>query len=126
MKFKIIVRTPSGRQWEEEYNKETEDPKKWAEDVITNFNNTLKLGEETRTLIDVMILDTNNDKWHHWVKQSMMPVQFRGSMIDLYRCDKCGITGKRYGSSGTIVIDSKYRQKIYKQCNTARAIMSKV
>jgi hypothetical protein len=52
-----------------------------------------------------------------------MSVQLPGRVgtVDLMRCSKCGITGKRFGISAKIVIDSKFRRKAYRECHTTIA-----
>ncbi len=60
MKFKILVKhigEDDGQAWEEEYDKNTQDSEKWAEDIIKWFNETLRPGEKPRELVNVIILD---------------------------------------------------------------------
>lgn len=121
MKFKIIVRDVDGEDtWEEEYDENTQDPRAWAENVIKFFNSTLKPDwEKPRELVDVVVLDERDIK-HDWEKRTDgMSVNFRGNFVDLMRCRRCGITGKRYGISGRVKIDSKYRKKAFRRCDTA-------
>lgn len=126
MIFKILCKTESGRNlaWEE-YNKDIVDAQEWAQNTINNFNNTLHLGEEKRILLDVIVLDATNDKLHNWVKKNWITTFFRGEYVDLMYCEKCGITGKRYGISSDIKVDSKYRSKVFKNCDTAKKAINK-
>ena len=119
MKFKILVKTDS-EQWWEEYDKNTTNPNKWAIETIQHFNATLKPHEKFRSLVDVQIIDESNNQ-HSWVKRTDgMSVNFRGSIVDLMRCENCGITGKRIGLSGFVKVDSKYKKKAYLRCDTAK------
>ena len=126
MKFKILVCTQDGREWWEDYDKNITDPKKWAVDTIDMFNRTLKSYEKPRILLNVTVLDNDNDKHHLWVKKTDgMSVKFRGSLVDMMYCSACGITGKRYGFSGEVTLDSKYNKKAFRECHTAKKEISK-
>jgi hypothetical protein len=120
MIFKLIVKHKAGdRTWEEEYNKNVDDPYKWGKEIIEYFNSTLRPREKPRELVDVIVI---NDKptAHDWVKRTdSMSVRCRGGIADIYYCSRCGITAKRYGLEGTIVRDYKYRKKAFKRCDTA-------
>lgn len=119
MKFKIKVASENNEWWEE-YDKDTDDPQKWAEDIVAWFNSTLRPGEKPRTLLGVEIIDATS-KHHKWHKDPKgMSVEFRGSVCDIFRCSACGITGKRYGLNGAIKRDSKYRKKAFEYCNTSQ------
>lgn len=104
--------------WEEKYDKpeiETvEEAWDWADRTVRKFNATLRPGERARTLTGVR--GEGDSKAHHWLKTSLA-TQMRGNIaFDNYRCDRCGITGKRYGLSGTVKRDAKYRAKKYEEC----------
>lgn len=119
MKFKIHVKDDSSIWWED-YEKDIPDAHQWAADTIDRFNNSLKPGEKQRELLEVKIIDSDNEKFHRWVKRTDgMSVAFRGSTVDIMFCERCGITGKRYGLWGEVKIDSKYRKKAYRQCDTS-------
>jgi len=122
MRFKITVahKDNLGNFWDEEYDKNIDDPKKWAEETIENFNNTLYPGEKARVLLDVIIEDPNTRKEHEWEKTNIVTIIKRGQLYDIYRCVKCGITAKRYGL-GDIKIDSKFKAKVYQRCDTSYA-----
>lgn len=118
MKFKIKVKTANGQEWWEDYNKDIIDPQKWAEETIKNFNSALRPCESYRTLLAVEIIDKNNDEHHKWIKcTNGMSINFHGSLVDLMYCERCGITGKRYGLQSVVKIDSKFRKKIFQKCN---------
>ncbi|MFH1628376.1 MAG: hypothetical protein ABIE47_06595 [Pseudomonadota bacterium] len=123
MKFRIKVKSKNGEWWED-YDVQTDDAEKWARLTVASFNATLKPFEAPRELIEVEITSDGNEKFHDWSKLTAgMSVNFRGYAVDLMRCNKCGITGKRRGLSGTVIIDSKYRKKSYRNCDTARKEM---
>jgi hypothetical protein len=124
MKFKIHVKSKNSDWWEQ-YNEITDDCRKWAESIIERFNSTLKPFESPRELLGVEVISSGNENSHKWEKLiTGMSVFFRGSIVDLMRCTKCGITGKRRGLSSAIVIDSKYRKKVYRNCDTAQKEMN--
>lgn len=126
MLFEIKVRTADGREWWEKYDKEVEDARVWAEETIESFNATLSHGEQPRILLDVRVLDADSVKDHSWVKYtSGQSVIFRGHVVDLMFCKRCGITGKRYGISGRVKIDSKYRAKKFNRCDTSMEAMGR-
>jgi len=125
MKFKIHVKD-SNNDWFEEYNEKTEDAQEYAEKMVESFNNTLKPYETKRTLISVEVMESSNDELHDWVKQSYgMSQVFRGQIVDIMRCSKCGITGKRFGLSSHVKIDSKYKKKCFQKCNTSKEELRK-
>ena len=102
----------------ETYDKDIQDPEEWAKSTIEYFNGTLRPGESKRKLLKVEMIDTHSsDKQHKWIKSvTGMSASFRGRVVDLMFCDRCGITGKRYGLSSTVTVDSKYRSKAYREC----------
>lgn len=119
MKFRIEVGNEdgSGESWWEDYEEDIDDAQKWAEETILFFNNTIRPHEKKRKLLQVVVLDESNDTLHSWEKKtSGMSTQFRGQFCDLMYCTKCGITGKRFGLSTHVKIDSKYRGKVYRNC----------
>ena len=126
MKFKIQTITEGSEEpdWEE-YTKNIDDPQAWAEEIVNDFNRTLRPGERPRTLLKVEILEEEPIE-HSWVKRTDgQSKRVRGRIADLMYCRNCGITGKRYGLSETITIDSKYRAKVYQRCDTAKEHLRK-
>jgi hypothetical protein len=121
MKFRICVKSQNREAWWEDYDLVTDDCQKWAEVTVANFNNTLKPFETPRELIAVEMITSGNEKFHDWSKlTSGMSVMFRGSVVDLMICKKCGITGKRRGINSSVIIDTKYKRKVYRNCDTAQ------
>lgn len=106
------------------------DPSKvneWCKNVINvTWNEGIREHETKRKFIRVEIIDASKTKSDHkWNKfTGGQSVQFRGSIVDEMYCEVCRITGKRYGLSGTIRIDSKYKAKKYKRCDTALIAMT--
>jgi hypothetical protein len=120
MKFKILVKNDR-EEWWESYEEDIDDPEKWANKTINYFNNTLRPGELKRELLDIEVEDESNDNLHRWVKRTDgMSVSFRGQTVDLMYCDKCGITGKRFGTSRSVKIDSKFRKKLFQNCKKSK------
>ena len=125
MKFRILVRVSSGAEWWEEYDEETDNPDQWGKDIVKFFNSTLREGERPRTFIRaeaIKVVKCEDESIavrqpHDWDKDIRgMSVYFRGQVVDIMYCKKCGITGKRYGLSSHIRRDSKYRSKKYEYC----------
>lgn len=119
MKFKIHV-TDGVEDWWEEYDKETVDADEWGRSIIDFFNSTLRPTEKPRSFLGSEVIDADNGKFHDWVKQlNGMSVPFRGSIVDIFKCSRCGMTGKRYGT-GDITPDSKFKAKVFRRCDTAK------
>jgi hypothetical protein len=127
MKFKIIVKNADGGEtWEEKYDENVQDAHAYSVRIIEQWNASLRPHEKARILVDVVLLDDSNAKHHKWFKRTDgMSVQFRGQAVDMMECAACGITGKRYGLSGRITIDSKFKKKAYQTCDTAQAERNK-
>ena len=122
MKFNIKVADTTGREWWEPYERDVKDARAWAVEAIARFNDTLRPHEKERTLLEVVIEDESNAGFHRWIKLTAgQSVAFRGSIVDLMQCERCKITGKRYGLSENIKRDSVYRAKKYERCDTALA-----
>lgn len=118
-KIEMTVRnTRTGNLTVETYTITQEDPRKWAEETIDSFNRTLRTGEAPRELVDVCALDTTEHYYpHEWSKKSIVTVVKGGTRPhDVYRCSRCGITGKRFGLDETIQRDYRYRNAKYEQC----------
>ena len=123
MKFKIQCVCEGKDPWWEEYDEDVEDPIKWAEETIEWFNSTLRPYEKPRKLLDLQIVD-NKQTHHKWTKRTDgMSMLFKGQVVDLMYCEKCGITGKRIGLSRHVKIDSMYRKKVFKTCDTAAPVI---
>lgn len=113
---KIRPAGSSGTPWDEHFeHPESVDFDEWIKATVAKFNDTLRPGEEPRELLSWKI--EGDDTKHNWVKRTDgMSVMFRGSYVDLMTCADCGVTGKRYGLSDVVKIDSKYRAKRFQEC----------
>lgn len=116
MKFTVYVRDSSGRLWDEKYDKAVEDPMLWALDTVDKFNASLRPGELPREIVTVHIDDADAPLPHEWRKVSMATRNMGLRSYDAYKCDRCGVTGKRFGLATYIKIDSKFRLKKYQNC----------
>jgi hypothetical protein len=129
MRFTIYVKEAGTDEepWAEEYDKPVADPVTWAKETVERFNNTQPAGAPLRVLIGVRILD-GPSREHNWEKTNLVTLQqYQGTMpYDTARCTVCGVTGKRYGLSSTITLDSKFKAKVYRRCDTAKAHLEKV
>lgn len=128
MKIKMAVKQLStGSIWFEEYEIDNDkDPVVFCTDLIQKFNSALRHGESPREFIGVEITEEETCVLHNhsWEKQNLVTV-FRGTQsYDAMKCERCGITGKRYGLSA-ILRDSKYKGKVYDKCETALAQLEK-
>jgi hypothetical protein len=115
MQFRIHVKDDRSDWWEE-YDENIEEPRSWAENIIFNWNLSLRPHERKRELIEVKIVGTT-DRQHQWEKRTDgMSVEFRGQSVDLMICSRCFITGKRHGLSSIVKRDSKYTAKRFEFC----------
>lgn len=117
-KIKLTVKNiGESDTWEETYITD-ENPEDYADRVINHFNSTLREGEKPRELIGVMVISDVKPQGNHvWSKKNLVTVHRNGVMYDIMVCEKCGITGKRYGLSGDVIRDRAYKAKKYNTCN---------
>jgi hypothetical protein len=131
MKFRIkcknITDKTGEHAWWETYEETTTDPEQWGKNIVAYYNRTLRKHETKRVFLKAVIYgDALNEEQHDWDKQlgkmSVMTNQgVTGRLYDGMYCTKCGITGKRFGlGSSHIAIDSKFRKKAFRKCNTAK------
>lgn len=127
MKFKIeIEEAETSRTWWEEYDQprieDIEEAKAWAAETLTRFNRTLRPNERARKILRVESIGGSTE--HKWVKTSMVTQvgthHLKGKTFDAYRCEKCGITGKRFRLDGPVVRDPAYRQVKFGICSGAK------
>lgn len=106
----------------EEYDKDIKDAVKWGRETIKNFNDTLQEGEMPRKFHFVRVMKQDTKKDHTWRKQNLSTIIIgRGVSYDEYKCERCGVTGKRHGLGGDVVIDRAFKAKVYQRCDTALA-----
>jgi len=108
MQFKVKIAHVGDpdHAWWEEYNKDTNDPKQWAETTVKTFNETLRPGEKPRMVIEVVVAPNHHRLSHDWEKTSLVT---EIGFFDNYKCKRCGITGKRYGFSEFVIPPKKDR-----------------
>lgn len=123
MKKHVFIIADDQSQWEEDYLLENNvDPVEWVKNTLEKFNSTLRPGELPRTYISHTTSILNEKENHDWIKRlDGMSVDFRGRYVDVFYCQKCGITGKRYELDPLITRDSKYRAKKYAFCEAERS-----
>lgn len=126
MKFIMTVKnTRTGSEWPESYDyheaKCAESAEKIARDMVKQFNKGLREGEASREFVSIQLEGASNS--HRWEKDLLrMSANFRGRVIDGMICENCGVSGKRFGISGHIKIDSKFKKKVFQTCgNEAKA-----
>lgn len=104
--------------------KNGEDEDEWVEDswlgihpeqVIENFNKSLRPGERPRILIAAMELE-ERDKPHDWAKTNLVTKMDKTGQYDSYKCSICGVTGKRRSLGGYVTQDKKYKASKYQFC----------
>lgn len=121
MKFNLHVKfAEGGAPWVEDYNRSDitseVEARKYAEQIIENFNNTLRPDEKARKLLDVTFEDNKREPLHVWRKSNLYTlVDGRMNAYDTLRCTVCEVTAKRYGLC-QIVIDRHFRAKRYLVC----------
>ena len=119
----LTIQSGSGASWVEKYTTDTDNPVKWARDLVANFNATRTETEFTRKLIRLQIVrgSENVVEKHDWEKSCLVTICRGGTSYDTMRCKRCGVTGKRYGlGQNGVILDSKWRHPDYRRCDTAR------
>jgi len=125
MKFKLLYKDKKTKQktWEE-YDEPIEDAQKWAEETLQRFNDDLRPHEGFRKLLKVVILDEDSNEKHVWEKTNLVTISDKHGMYDTLKCKGCGVTAKRFGMN-RIKIDSLYRAKAFRRCDTAKEALDK-
>lgn len=132
IRFKLFARHEGGtHEWGETYEKEVADPEKWSRDIIAWFNRTLRPGEKKREFVRCEVFGEVAPAEHKWFKVTAMTKTMsggprHGQMYDAMECERCGVTGKRYGIQPHVKLDSKWRQQVYKRCDTAMEAMGRI
>lgn len=63
-----------------------------------------------------LFLDLNKPSVHQFEKVNLTGIKDKKGIYDLYRCKQCGIDGKRYGFSSTILITSIPDEHVFGWC----------
>lgn len=110
----------------ETYEKPTRDPVQWSREIIDWFNTTLRPGERKREFVRCEVQGEVPTAEHKWAKATAMSQANRyGSPYDKMFCERCGITGKRFGIGGVVKIDSAFKLKVYQRCDTSAKKLGK-
>lgn len=127
MRFRIEVLIEGNAEphWEE-YEEKIDDARLWAEAQVKSFNESLRPWEKPRSILSIEILEDDNAAYHDWRKDiTRMSISDHLGHYDGMICNKCGITGKRFGMGERgVKRDSKYRAKKYARCDTAQEARS--
>lgn len=121
MKFILIVTDDRGAEWQEDYDKphveNIEEANEWGIETIKDFNRFLRPHELPRTLVRVELPEDTDSDEHLWRKTNLMTVmnKYFGSH-DTMKCEKCGITGKRFGLGSIISRDREFKAMGYESC----------
>lgn len=125
MRFKLVWRHLGEKaEVTEHYEKETSNPELWCKQTIEWFNATLRPKERKRVFVRCEVVGEVPPGEHKWFKATAMTQtlsQARGGMpYDKMQCERCGITGKRFGIGSHVHLDSKYKRiKAFQRCDTA-------
>ena len=123
----IIVRIRERNRrgtWKETHKiRDNQDPQKFAEALVNQYNTTLNEGEIERVLVSFEVLEEPPEpiKYAHMWRQTNTngPIMCGAVVYDTYRCTRCGITGKRVGERDFIKRDPKYKSPVYETCASA-------
>ena len=111
--WRLVVNYKNAKPGEEDWLEDS-----WLdcspEEIIENYNHTLQPGERKRELITAIPLE-DKEKPHSWRKANLMTESKAGAYYDRYNCEVCGVTGKRYGLGSLLILDAKYKKRVY--CN---------
>ncbi len=126
MKFTLWWKHPGeDKEQDETYEKITADPEKWSREIIDWFNSTRRPHERERVFVRCLVAGEVPPAEHKWSKataMTQMDARIRsGSPFDRMQCERCGVTGKRYGLQQRVKIDSKFKLKVYQRCDTSCA-----
>lgn len=111
-------------EWKENYIvDDLVDATNYGQKLIKDYNNTLNKnkGEIAREFIRAeecgSVLSDEIKLPHEWGKTNLITIIDSRGIYDKVQCKHCGVTGKRYGIGGRIIIDAKYKANKYIYCN---------
>ncbi len=115
---------PDSKARKETYEQITMDSEQWCRDIVDWFNSTLRPHETMRVFVRCQIVGEVPPAEHKWFKATAMTKRMIGGprsdqIYDAMQCERCGVTGKRYGLSEFVKLDSKWRKAAFKRCDTA-------
>ena len=125
IKFKLIwVHPGETEEHGETHEQVTTDPEEWSKDIIAWFNSTLRPHEQERVFVRCEVVGEVPPAEHRWSKVTAMTKTMvggprHGAMYDTMKCERCGVTGKRYSLGSFVKIDSKWRKAAFERCDTA-------
>jgi hypothetical protein len=121
MRFSLWWKHPGEKALvKETYEKITGDPEQWSRDIIDWFNSTLRPHERKRIFVRCEVEGEVPPAEHKWAKvTAMTKANQYGMPYDAMQCERCGITGKRFGLGPHTKIDSKFRRAAFKRCDTS-------
>jgi hypothetical protein len=98
----------------------------WCRRLVQRFNETLRPHEKVRTVDKVEMTEDSAPVVlrHDWHKTNAITISDRHGTYDRMRCDRCGITGKRFGLH-TVLRDRAFRAKAFETCTGAQALLAK-
>ena len=124
MRYRFKIEDERKEPWHEEFDVPPHfTPERFIEQTLVNFNSTLRPGERERSMVSFELVGVNEK--HDWEKQNLVTETHEGSFFDRYKCTRCNITGKRHGIAGTLIVDFKFKAKVYQQCDTSIAHQKK-
>jgi hypothetical protein len=95
------------------------DVDKWARGLIDYYNDTITHpSEHRRVFISVTVTDDGAtfQGEHEWHKTNLVTISDRVGVYDAMKCERCGVTGKRFGVS-YVKRDAKFRAKKFERCS---------
>lgn len=121
-----IKQVNTGAIWDEDFNvDESLDAEEYARNLIRHFNKTLREGESPRELLGVAVLGRGTQE-HRWTKTNAVTIMGRTGSHDTYKCEICGITGKRFGLGRDVSRDNQFKSDIYSNCTTSLKQLEKL
>jgi len=133
MKFTLWWKHPGQKDsaaMSETHEQVTEDPVQWSKDILAWFNRTLRPHERKRLFVRCDIVGEVPPAEHKWVKVTAMTKTMsggprHGQMYDSMECERCGVTGKRYGLGPYVKLDHKFKATAFKRCDTSMQAQGK-
>lgn len=85
--------------------------------MVESFNVSLRPHESPREIVKIKEITRCLPLEHDFRKQNLMTEKGNGGFgFDRYRCERCGVTAKRYGLSPSMTRDRKFKDSVYQYC----------